>query len=235
MSLQEFDEGRPQPERRQIVTIELFRLDPYCSSFAAQVVDIGTDHLVLDQTYFFPKSAEQTSDTGTVDGVPVVGVTRSSSGIRHVIQSTRAFAIGDFVRCQIDWSRRYRTMRLHSAQHLLQLALVATHDVGTSIGGSVGPRRATLDIMPTESSQQLELCGLERWMESVVSQRLVTVHETDASLDQRWHWHIDGLGTITCDGTHVRCTAEVGAVHIAIVETDNATIQLEVNLVDEAQ
>lgn len=220
-------------------TIELFRNDPYCARFRAQIIDIADGHVVLDRTHFFARTVDQSCDIGTIGTVHVVGTKRVDGRTLHLTESlaTRGLAIGEFVDCSLDWERRYRIMRLHTAQHLLQLAVRATHDLGPSMGGWVDSRRAFLDYAPTDTDHiEIEVDALTRWVESTVGEALRTVHEFDQSLDPRRHWHIDGLGTIACDGTHVRSTAEVGPVTIFVADTGasadwgESTIRLEAHL-----
>lgn len=215
------------------MTVELFRLDPYCSSFRAQVARLGTDFVVLDQTHFFPTSVEQMCDVGRIEEASVLSAQRIGNEIRHILDDVTGFAIGDSVQGELNWPRRYRTMRLHTAQHLLQLALFHTHDIATCIGGEIGPNRASVDFLPLSPQQPIDTKVLARWMESSVHDRLPTIHASDATVDQRRHWHIDGLASIACNGTHVRSTAEVGAVEITQVRTASAIMRLEVELVSD--
>ena len=108
-----------------MATDTLFVEDAYRKSCGATVVEAGNGKVVLDRTVFYPVGGGQPGDTGTLAwGGGAVGVadTRKGAGgtIEHVLEDgAEPPAAGTQVAATIDWDRRYRHMRMHTAMHLL--------------------------------------------------------------------------------------------------------------------
>jgi len=74
---------------------------------------------MLDQTLFFPRGGGVACDVGKLAEATVTETTKKDGEIIHGLSSTPSFRVGDSVHGQIDWNRRYRLMRMHTAGHLL--------------------------------------------------------------------------------------------------------------------
>jgi misacylated tRNA(Ala) deacylase len=75
--------------------------------------------VVLDQTLFYPRGGGVACDTGVLNNIPVVETTKDADVVTHSLASPANFAVGDSISGVIDWNRRYRLMRMHTAGHLL--------------------------------------------------------------------------------------------------------------------
>ena len=96
--------------------------DSYLKECDAVVSSVKDDKfVVLDQTIFYPKGGGQPYDTGKIirgnDIFNVVYVGKFSGEISHEVDHPGLKA-GDAVHCVLDWDRRYRLMRSHTAAHL---------------------------------------------------------------------------------------------------------------------
>ncbi len=80
------------------MTRKLYWERPYSQDFAANVVSVDGTKVELDQTLFYPRGGGVSFDTGLLNGIKVVG--QSVTG-------------------KVDWDRRHRLMRMHTAGHLL--------------------------------------------------------------------------------------------------------------------
>jgi misacylated tRNA(Ala) deacylase len=102
---------------------ELYLDDAYLKEFEA-VVNIVKDgkYVVLDKTAFYPIGGGQPYDTGKIfkDDMEfnVVYVGKFDGKISHEVDKL-GLKEGDNVKCMIDWGRRYKLMRMHSAAHVL--------------------------------------------------------------------------------------------------------------------
>ena len=94
--------------------------DSYTRSFKTTVADVKGDGVILEETAFYPQSGGQPSDLGSLfrdeDEFCVLRV--EPSGPIHILDRT-GLAPGDRVSGRIDWDRRYRFMRSHTACHIL--------------------------------------------------------------------------------------------------------------------
>ncbi|MEM2137992.1 MAG: alanyl-tRNA editing protein [Candidatus Anstonellaceae archaeon] len=104
----------------------LYLHDSYLKSCSSKVVEVKEEKFViLDQTVFYPRGGGQPCDSGKLirksDGkeFAVVSVAKSEGKILHEISGSGLPSVGDEVECQIDWVRRYKLMRMHTAGHVL--------------------------------------------------------------------------------------------------------------------
>jgi misacylated tRNA(Ala) deacylase len=219
----------------------LFREDSYLQDCEATVVGIEPNGgIVLDRTVFYAASGGQPADKGTIttksgDTIPVANVVFTDPGkttITHVpAPGSPAVAVGDTVKAAIDWPVRHARMRMHTALHLLSAVL--PYPV---TGGSVGEAESRLDF-------DIPDAGLDK---DAITARLAEMIATGAAVSSRWIAdaeleanpglvktmsvkppmgtgrvrliEIAGLDLQPCGGTHVRSTAEIGAVRVTQVE-----------------
>lgn len=132
----------------------LFQRDSSLQEMDARVVaaDANGRRVVLEQTVFYPGGGGQPHDTGSLtrsaDGQswPVVSVHKDPDGVWHELGGDAPLpAAGELLRGELDWDRRYRLMRMHTALHAL--CGVVFRDYGALVtGGNMGPDRARMDF-----------------------------------------------------------------------------------------
>ncbi len=136
--------------------VELLYLDDaYLVEFEAEVVDAHAPLLYLDRTAFYPGGGGQPSDTGIIkygdSELKVVGMEREDFG--HVIEGELPRK-GSRVKGIIDWERRYKIMRTHTAVHVI--SGVAYMNFGVKItGNQLYPGRARVDLSFESLSREL--------------------------------------------------------------------------------
>jgi len=130
------------------VTELIYQKDSYVKEFEATVVRVDGENIVLDRTAFNPRSGGLVNDTGYLikgnDRYRVINVyfDKTSGDVVHVLETKdHNLNVRDKVRGVIDWNRRYRIMRLHTATHIL--AAIMYRDYNALItGGNVSPEYA---------------------------------------------------------------------------------------------
>jgi misacylated tRNA(Ala) deacylase len=218
------------------MTEELFREDSYLKECDATVVAVDDGSLILDRTVFYPLGGGQPGDTGTISwdgGSAAVVDTRYGEGgtIRHILEEgASAPDVGTVVHGALDWDRRYRHMRMHTAMHLLGSLL----PYGVT-GGNISTDKSRLDFdMGDTVDKEAVGATLARLVEEnhAVSHRWISEDELDAQPELVRTMSVQpprGKGSIRlleiedvdlqpCGGTHLRSTGEVGAVRIGKVE-----------------
>lgn len=217
------------------MTKELFREDSYLKSSTATVTECGDGFVRFDQTIFYPLGGGQPGDTGTItwdDGSATIVDTRYVDGdIGHVLEDGATYPpVGSSVELELDWDRRYRHMRMHTAMHLLGSIL----QYGVT-GGNISAEKSRLDfnMEDTVDKQAVgEALGKLVAGDHAVSCRWISEEELDANPELVRTMSVQpprGKGAIRlleientdlqpCGGTHLRSTAEVGAVRIGKVE-----------------
>ncbi len=132
----------------------LFQHDSALSGMDADIIGVQPENraVLLDRTVFYPGGGGQPHDTGTLirlsDGAtwPVVAARKGPEGIWHVLSEEIPLPmVGDRVRGELDWDRRYSLMRMHTALHVL--CGVVYRDYGALVtGGNMGPDRSRMDF-----------------------------------------------------------------------------------------
>lgn len=116
------------------MTRKLFWDDAYQQEFTGTVTKIDGAAVLLDRTCFNPKGGGLVSDTGTLDGVRVLEVAKAGEDLLHMLAEAPRFKVGDTVTGRLDWPRRHRVMRMHTAAHLL--SNVVNRETGALITGN---------------------------------------------------------------------------------------------------
>jgi len=133
-----------------VVTELLFQKDSYLRRFEAVVVGLTSDGVILDKTAFHPTSGGVANDTGWLYSgerryeVRDVIIDKSSGEVIHVLDSLEGLKPSSSVIGELNWERRYRLMRLHTAAHILSAVMYSKY--GSLVtGGSVEPDKAKED------------------------------------------------------------------------------------------
>jgi misacylated tRNA(Ala) deacylase len=218
------------------LTEDLFRHDAYLRVCEATVVTVEADAVALDRTIFYPLGGGQPGDSGRMswDGASatIVNTRYGERGaIRHLLEEGSAMPdVGEIVNIELDWDRRYRHMRMHTAMHLLGSVL----PYGVT-GGNISAQKSRLDFdmeggIDKEAVSQA-LTELVR-ADHPVKSRWITDEELDAQpelvrtmkvqpprgVGKIRLLEIEGVDLQPCGGTHLKSTAEVGQVRIGKVE-----------------
>jgi misacylated tRNA(Ala) deacylase len=101
------------------LTKKLYWEQPYLQDFTAKIVGSNGTQVELDQTLFYPRGGGVSCDTGVLDNLKVVETSKDGDRILHMLEFPASFAVGQTVTGRVDWDRRHRLMRMHTAGHLL--------------------------------------------------------------------------------------------------------------------
>ena len=219
------------------MTDYLFRDDPYLAEADATVTDTGPEGVELDRTVFYASSGGQPGDTGRIGGLAVTATVHPEGDRARVLHLVAGDGLvrGDAVRIALDWDRRYRLMRMHSALHLLSVVL----PYGVT-GGQIGEDKGRLDFdMPDPPDDVAALeARLNAWVAAdlPVAAEWITEAELAAQPEMvktmkvkppvgqgrvrliRIGHGADTLDLQPCGGTHVRATGEIGPLRIGKIE-----------------
>lgn len=220
----------------------LFRDDFYLSTAEGVVTAVHDDGSIeLDQTCFYATSGGQPGDTGFFEradgsrielGVTVNGADKSII-LHKPLESQPRPEIGEKLTLHIDWARRYKLMRMHTACHIL--SVVCQYPI---TGAAVGEDESRVDFDMSETIDKDEVTA--KMMEIVTANhpiylQWITDEELAANPGIVKSKNVRppmGLGRVSlvcigenaaidsqpCGGTHVSETQEVGEIHIAKIE-----------------
>ncbi|MBL4615170.1 MAG: alanyl-tRNA editing protein [Magnetovibrio sp.] len=214
---------------------ELFREDAYLKSCEAIVTAVSEAGIELDRTVFYPSGGGQPGDIGVLHApngdVAIVDTRKADGSILHVLAEGEALPnVGDKVSIELDWQRRHKHMRMHTAMHLL-CSLVE----GDVTGGQVGASKSRLDFnIPQKPDKEALGAALMKIIEEdhPVTHSWISDEELDAQPDlvrtmsvqpPRGSGRIriidvQGVDLQPCGGTHVKATGEIGRVRIGKIE-----------------
>ncbi|MGB8813132.1 MAG: alanyl-tRNA editing protein [Paracoccaceae bacterium] len=220
----------------------LFRDDPYMRECDARVTGHTAEGgIILDKSIFYATGGGQPGDSGKLiwDGghIAIATAVKAEGGqIAFVPAEPLAMPpVGVAVRQVLNWDRRYRHMRVHTALHLLSVVIPLP-----VTGGQIGADRGRLDFDMPEPLVDIEaidraladlidrdLQVTEEWItdaELLENPRLVKTMKVAPPLGQgrvRLVRIGQGSGSIDlqpCGGTHVARTGEIGRVEIGKIE-----------------
>lgn len=220
----------------------LFRADPYLREAEAVVVGHTAEGGILcDRSLFYPTGGGQPGDSGWLDwaggGLPIATAVKAEGGqVALVPAAPDAMpSVGTVIRQRLDWDRRHRHMRVHTALHLLSVVIPLP-----VTGGQIGAERGRLDFdMPDPPDDVallqgrlnaligLDLPVTESWItdEELLSNpglvKTMSVHPPMGQGRVRLIRIGAGLAQVDlqpCGGTHVARTAEIGRIAIGKIE-----------------
>ena len=219
----------------------LFREDAYLRTATARVLAVGERGIELDRTVFYPQGGGQAGDSGRLlrapgDAVAIIDTRKGETPDRvlHVpAPGSPVLQPGETVTLEIDWPRRYRLMRLHTALHLLSFVITAP-----VTGGNIAPDKARLDFDIDLS--QLNAERIERETNALIAAGAATetVWITDAELDAQPELvktmsvqpprgagrvrllRIPGIDLQPCGGTHVADIAEIEGIRVLKIRSE---------------
>lgn len=136
----------------------LYTTNAYVQTFAAVVTAVTDDNgVILDKTAFYPGGGGQPNDEGTLTAGDqtwtVTKVKKVGGDVVHFVEGVLP-GVGTAVTGQLDWERRYRLMRTHTAMHIL--CGVVWRDYGASVtGGNMDPLQGRMDFEFETMRQEL--------------------------------------------------------------------------------
>ncbi len=217
----------------------LFREDAYARNCVATVTAVDERGIRLDRTVFYPTGGGQPGDSGVLrfDGleVRIKDTVKGDGGpddVIHVPEDGQDLPTpGTAVEAVIDWDRRYRHMRMHTALHLL-CAVVP----GSVTGGQIGADKSRLDFnVPAESLDKDAIAEAvnrliaadtpvgTQWItdEDMAAKpelvRTMSVKPPTGSGRVRL-LNVEGVDLQPCGGTHVARTGEIGGIEVTKIE-----------------
>ena len=211
------------------MTVKLYDRDHYLREFDAEVVSVEGDTVELYQTAFYAEAGGQAGDTGTLNGARVVDTRFDGGRIVHIMKLPPVFRQGDRVHGIIDWDRRYRIMKLHTASHIMEYYLWMHLGYAQRTGSFVDERKDRADYMYEERLDQEKLRRVEEDTNRFLSEgHPVTIQVDDDGIR---HWSC-GPVEMHCAGTHVMDTREIGAIKLKRKNPGRGVERVETSLVE---
>jgi len=225
----------------------LYQTDSYLQEFEANVLSVLSDEraIILDRTAFYPGGGGQPCDFGslTIGGViyPVQKVKKQSDDVLHFLGGNDSLpSAGSASRGTLDWARRHKLMRTHTAMHVL--CGTVFRDYGALVtGGEMEPLKGRMDFEFATMHGELV-----REIETAVNKEVVQARDIRIRILPREEAfqipdlirtkinllpegiaqvrtvEIVGLDLQADGGTHVRNTNDIGHIRVADYKSKGA-------------
>ena len=215
----------------------IFEENPYTKEIETRIKGIDKENktVELENTIFYGKSGGQPGDIGKIiagdQEIEVSDTIKADGSIKNILENLNGLSKNQNIIARINWDKRYKYMRMHSALHLM----CASIPLGVT-GGQIGYDKSRLDFNdPDKEIKKEELQEKintlmkedhEITYEYIDSQILKSQPELVRTMSVKPP-NIEGklrfvkIGNVDfqpCGGTHVRSTKEVGKITIGKIE-----------------
>ncbi len=224
--------------------IPMYMKDCYLKEFDTEVKSVDGNYVEFNDTIFYPRSGGQPCDHGTINGIRVDEVIKRGGKILHKLSEP----VSGKVHMKIDWERRYKFMRSHTAAHIL--SSVIFKETGALItGNQISEDKIRIDFNLPEFDRS-RLSEWERKANEIISEghavKTYVLPREEAfkipdlvklkkmlpeSIQEIRIVEIEGIDIQACGGTHVKNTSEIGKIKITKAENkgkNNRRIYFEI-------
>jgi alanyl-tRNA synthetase len=212
----------------------LYYQDESIREFHARVLKVvDGKYLILDQTAFYPRGGGQEPDTGDIEGIKVVEVTKQADVVVHKIEGNGRLAEEQNVHAKVNCRRRDLITKHHTATHVLNSA--SRNTLGSWVWQNSAFKEESygrLDITHHSTLTKEEVQKIEHMANRVIRENHPVIINTydrgEAELEFSFRIYqggvvptskvrivnIEGWDIEACGGTHVKSTGEIGLVKI---------------------
>lgn len=217
----------------------LYMNDSYLKEFEATVESVKDDKfVVLDKSAFYPTGGGQPHDTGSIicngEGYPVVYVGKFSGNISHEVAKIGLNA-SDKVIGRIDWDRRYKLMRMHTAAHIID-AVLYKEAGALCTGNQLGFDKSRIDFsLETIDKEKIQsyIDVANEYVKRAIHVKIYFMKREEAlkipgvvklasvmppEVEELRIVEIPGVDLQADGGTQVRNTSEIGEISLLSVE-----------------
>ncbi len=221
--------------------------DPYIREFIARVTSVFPEEraITLDRTAFYPGGGGQPFDTGVIywndKKYALMKMRREGVEIKHVIEELEPKIVpGSDIRGVLDWERRHRIMRTHTAMHILCGVIWRDHHVSVT-GGNMDPGKGRMDFEFENLSKEMiteieSKCNQEVEADRKITTKILPREEAlripdlirtkvnliPEAVSEIRIVEIIGLDMQADGGTHVNSTADVGQIRLVDYKSKGA-------------
>ncbi len=224
-------------------TQALYLDDSYLKEMDAEILEFqpegeGRYRLILDKTVFYPMGGGQATDQGSLTGDwsgEVYQVQNKDGEIWHFVKAATEPTVGMKIHGVINWDRRYKNMKLHSAGHIVDFAMYvlgyspktlipmkADHDKNPHIvyqGTLAEDIKQKLEDKANELvNQNLEITWYFQPLEDLQKEAIYLQPGLPTNKPLRT-LKLESVGAVADGGTQVKHTSEVGRITINAVES----------------
>ena len=215
----------------------IFEENAYTKEIETRIKEINKENktIELEDTIFYGKSGGQPGDEGEIiaDGqkIEVNDTIKTDGSIKNILENINGLSKNQKIIAKVNWDKRYKYMRMHSALHLM----CASIPLGVT-GGQIGYEKSRLDF--NDPDKEIKKEELQEKINALMEEdHKITYEYIDSKILESQPElvrtmsvkppKIDGklrfvkIGNVDfqpCGGTHVRSTKEIGKITIGKIE-----------------
>ena len=216
---------------------KIFEENAYIKEIETEIKEINTENntVELKDTIFYGRSGGQPGDIGEIiagdEKIDVNETIKIEGAIKNILENINGLRVNQKITARINWGKRYKYMRMHTALHLM----CASIPLGVT-GGQIGYEKSRLDFNDPEKEINKE--ELQEKVNALVKQDHEIIYEyidskileSNPELVRTMSVKppkIEGklrfvkIGNVDfqpCGGTHVKTTKEIGEIKIGKIE-----------------
>jgi len=220
----------------------VYQYDSYIREYNAVVKAVHGNKVFLDKTIFHPRSGGVENDTGLIitSDAATIRVTsvyydKETMDVAHEVDKPEYLAPGLAVKLVLDWDRRYRLMRLHTAAHILSAIMYSKYNASIT-GGNITPEYGYDDYSLPEFKREIFEEAVKQANEVVsrnIEVKIYWLSREEAlkipgvvklasrmppDIEKLRIVEIPGVDIQADGGPHVRYTGEIGVIKMIKVE-----------------
>ncbi|MFL6487354.1 MAG: alanine--tRNA ligase [Nitrososphaera sp.] len=227
----------------------LYYQDESIRHFQAKVLKvIGGKYIILDQTAFYPRGGGQEPDTGEIEGIKVIEVTKQADVVVHSVEGGGRMPTEEqIVQAVVNGRRRDLITKHHTATHVLNSA--SRNTLGPWVWQNSAFKDESygrLDITHHSAIMREEVKKIERIANRTIRENHPVIIKTYDRGDAEQHFsfriyqggtvptsnvrivNIEGWDIEACGGTHVKSSGEIGLLKIVKSERiQDGVVRLE--------
>lgn len=211
------------------MTEKVFWEDPYKTHLDTRIASVSGEGVTLEKTIFYALSGGQESDAGTIGGFTVIEAKKHGKSILYVLPPEHGLIAGEKVAVEIDWERRYRLMRLHFAAEVILEIMSRKLTELVKIGAHIAADKARIDFAWPENVAPL-LAAIQSEAREIIEADRPIISDYSDRVGERRYWQVAGFARVACGGTHLKRTAEVGAIALKRKNIGKGKERVEISL-----
>lgn len=216
---------------------KIFEQNAYTKEIETKIKEIDPENktIELEDAIFYGKSGGQPGDEGEIiaDGqkIKVNETIKAGESIKNILENLNGLRKNQKIIARINWDKRYKYMRMHSALHLM----CASIPLGVT-GGQIGYEKSRLDF--NDPDKEIKKEELQEKINTLmkddheityeyIDSRILesqpelvrTMSVKPPSIDGKLRFiKIGNVDFQPCGGTHVKSTKEIGKITIGKIE-----------------
>lgn len=219
-------------KRKEIFMVEkIFWKDPYLTQLNTTVTSVNGCDITVKETIFYAFSGGQESDQGYINGYPVLDAKKDKHEIIYTLDENHGLQVNDEILITINWERRYKLMKLHfAAEIILELVYQYCENI-QKIGAHISEDKARIDFIWDENISKI-FSYLEKEAYRLIQEEHEILSDFSDSIEEKRYWEIKGFSKVSCGGTHIKNTKEIGCIKLKRVNIGKGKERIEIYLIE---